>query len=122
MTGKTPFDSLSIQSAVSGVLYEYVSEQGAVFAAEFRAHKNFYRSLGPASDRQFLDAVGKVDAASLQRVLAQYFTPLFNPQLSNCAICCNSGKSDAVVAGFQGFGRTLSAFESIEQAVTTLGL
>ena len=51
--------------------------------------------------REILDKLDKVTLADLTRVGKKYVAPLFDPAVSQCAVCCHPSKTQEIKDGFE---------------------
>ena len=78
-TGKTKFEQVPLEAAISGLVYELVEEESRVVKAARKSFLNFLRNAPANYNRQLLANVQTVTIDDLQRVLAKYIVPLFDP-------------------------------------------
>ncbi|XP_071956159.1 uncharacterized protein C05D11.1-like [Antedon mediterranea] len=114
ITGKTVFEDVQFEAAVSSVLYEVIEREETVASTSQESLLSYLRGTNKDYNRNLLKRIADVKKSDLKRIGEKYIMPLFDTNLSRCAVCCQSSKVDEIKQAFEGLSRTLTVMPSLE--------
>ncbi|XP_032814630.1 uncharacterized protein C05D11.1-like [Petromyzon marinus] len=109
--GATPWDPVILESSISSVIFEIIERETTVSEASLQSLLSSFRKM---DNKTLLGKVARVTAEDLRRVGREYFTRLFDPTHSRCAVVCSPAKVEEISQGFRGLGRELTIWSSLE--------
>lgn len=115
LSGSTPFEQLSLEAAISGVIFEFIDREKTVALAADQAVLNYLRHLEPGHSKRFLANVAQVTLDDLSNVGKRYFSKLFDPLQAITAVCCSPGKVQEVKSGLEGLGHEVIVVEDMAE-------
>jgi Zn-dependent M16 (insulinase) family peptidase len=115
LTGETPFEPLQLEAAVSSTIFELVEREKTVSDVGKEAMLSSLRRTSYSYNQDLLKGVSKVTVEQLKHVGQKYFSKLFEPQFTSCAVCCTPNKEEEVKEMLQGLGWKVSIVEDVEK-------
>uniref|UniRef100_S4REB2 Uncharacterized protein n=1 Tax=Petromyzon marinus TaxID=7757 RepID=S4REB2_PETMA len=100
--GATPWDPVILESSISSVIFEIIERETTVSEASLQSLLSSFRKMDNNYILTLLGKVARVTAEDLRRVGREYFTRLFDPTHSRCAVVCSPAKVEEISQGFRG--------------------
>ncbi len=116
-SGESEFAGLSVEAAISSVVFEIVERESTPKQSALEALEAHLLHKGHMHNHTLLARVQEVTAADLRTAMALYITPLLTHTTSCVAVVCNSGKADAIFQTLNTSLPTLAMPETLEQAI-----
>lgn len=115
VTGKTPFEHVQLEAAISGVIFEVIDREKTVTAAANQALLCYLQEVDHHSySKKLLADLSHVTIEDLQRVGKEYFSKLLDPSLVTTAVCCNPNKTVEIKSGLDKLGHSVELVGDID--------
>lgn len=117
VNGETELNELSVEAAISSVIFEVIEKEGSPKQAAEEALQSFLLNKGNDYYQRLLSRVQEVKIEDLKRALQLYIAPLINPLTSTVAVVCNAGKAEAIYQSLKASLPALEMKETLAQAI-----
>lgn len=112
---KEKIDIASLESSLSGIIFEIVSREQTIEAAARQSLIDHLKKTEPNGNKRFLEKVQKVTIEDLYRVLNNYIKDLFDTKKNSLVVTTNPSKLSEIEKGFRTLGRPLEPINSLEE-------
>ena len=105
MSGKTKFDELMLEGAVSGIVVAFANEQQTLAGAATASFvRQVMKSLPDDYQEKMLKRVREITVAEIQEALREQVWPMFTPGKADVLVTCAPGLKEAIKSGLESVG------------------
>ncbi|XP_076319317.1 uncharacterized protein C05D11.1-like [Tachypleus tridentatus] len=115
LSGKVQWEQSLVDSSCSSLIFELVEKQQSVESASLQSLLAYYHGVNLNYTKEMIDLISTVTVEDVRKAASKYLAPLFDVEMSRCAICCHPSKVDEVVRNFKTMSRELTVLSSIEE-------
>lgn len=95
------WDPSLIESARSSLIFELIERGKSIPKVSMNSLLNYLQGVDTNYTKNLVTKVSKVTLEDCKRVAPIYLLPLFDTNVSKCAVCCNPSKVAEVIDGFK---------------------
>ena len=105
MSGKTKFDELMLEGAVSGIVVAFANEQQTLAGAATASFvRQVMKSLPDDYQEKMLKRVREITVAEIQEALREQVWPMFTPGKADVLVTCAPGLKETIKGGLESVG------------------
>ena len=107
MTGKTQFDDLMLEGAVSGIVVAFANEQQTLAGAATASFvRQVMKRLPDDYQEKMLKRVREITVDEIKTALREQVWPMFTPGKADVLVTCAPGLKDTIKEGLESVGFT----------------
>jgi Zn-dependent M16 (insulinase) family peptidase len=105
MSGKTQFDELMLEGAVSGIVVAFANEQQTLAGAASASFvRQVMKNLPDDYQEKMLKRVREITVAEIQEALKKQVWPMFTPGKADVFVTCAPGLKEVIKEGLESVG------------------